>query len=145
MKKRGSLELDRFLIGIIVLSMITLGIGGFYSQLASNYDVTIEERYQSNFNKFNESFELAENIVADVKTGSVEEGSTDWDIGKTVKSALNVVKVVFIQGIPTAFSVITNLGAFLPLPGYMIAGLQAILLIAVTFALVYLYFRYKNG
>lgn len=140
-----SLQLDKFLIGIVIISMVTMGIGGFYSQLANNYEVVIEERYQSNFNKFNESFVLAEDIVEDVKTGSVEEGSTDWDIGKTVKSALNVVKVVFIQGIPTAFSVITNLGAFIPMPSYMIAGLQAILLISVTFALVYLYFRYKNG
>lgn len=139
------MELDKFLIGIIILSMVTLGIGGLYSELAGNYAVTIEEKYQSNFDKFNSTLDLSEDIVSDVKTGSVEEGTDNWDIGKTVKSALNVVKVVFIQGIPTAFSVITNIASFIPLPAYMIKGLQAILLISVTFALVYLYFRYKNG
>lgn len=139
------MELDKFLIGIIALSMIALGIGGFYSSLANNYGVTIEEKYQSNFDRFNASLDLSEEIVEDVKTGSVEEGSNDWDIGKTVRSALNVVKVVFIQGIPTAFGVITNVAGFIPLPDFMIKGLQAMLLISVTFALVYLYFRYKNG
>ena len=73
------------------------------------------------------------------------DSTNDWDIAKTIIAALNAVKVVFVQGIPTVLSTITGMASFLPLPSWITRGIQAIMLISVAFALVYLYLRYKNG
>lgn len=140
------MELDKLLISLVLISMVSVGVGLFVVDLSGRYGTQVSPQFQSTFNKFNQTYDLTEDITADVKLGGVEQDTNDnFDIGESVKAGINVVKVVFVQGLPTLFQSITDLGDFIPLPSYIIKGLQAILLISVAFALVYLYFRYKNG
>jgi hypothetical protein len=140
------MQLDKILISVVIISMITIGVGGFISDLATTYNVPTDPEFQAQFNKFNESYDLASDITEDIKGASAEEGTeSDWDIAKTIIAALSAVKVVFVQGIPTVFATITGMGYYMPLPEFIIRGLQAIAIISVAFALVYLYFRYKNN
>lgn len=142
------MELDKILIGIVLISICSIGIGSLFVDLANRYDISTTPEYMTQFNRLNETYALTQDLSNDIKGASVEAGadaSSDWDIGATVKAGLNAVKVVFVQGIPTIFATITGIGETLPLPEYIIRGIQAIMLISVTFALVYLYFRYKNG
>lgn len=139
------MKLDVLLIALVVISMITIGMGGFIADTFNRYGVDTDPQFQAQFNKFNETYDLAEDITEDIKGASAGEGTeSDWDIAKTIIAALSSVKVVFVQGIPAIFSTITGLGNFLPLPEFVIRGIMAIMLISVAFALVYLYFRYKN-
>jgi len=139
------MELDKLLIGLVLISMISIGIGSFVVDLTGRYSTEIDPEFQSTFNKFNETYELTQQITDDVKLGGVEQGANDdFDIGQSLKAGINVVKTIFVQGIPTMFSSITSLGSFIPLPEWFTRGLQAIILISVAFALVYLYFRYQN-
>lgn len=140
------MELDKMLIGIVLISIVVLSVGNLMVDLTGRYGTEVDPEFQRTFNKFNESYDLAEDITEDVKLGGVEQGTNDdFDIGESIKAGINVVKTVFVQGLPTIFSMITDLGTYIPIPEYIIRGIQAIMLIAIAFALVYLYFRYKNG
>lgn len=138
------MRIDGLLIALVVVSMITIGTGAFISDLTSTYDIDTSPQFEAQFNKFNDTYSLTEDISDNVKGASVGDGESDFDIADTLKSAISVVKVVFVQGIPAIFSSLTNLGEFLPLPEFVIRGLQAIAFISIAFALVYLYFRYQN-
>jgi len=137
------MNLERFLIAIVVMSMVAVGTGLFVVDITTRYSTVVDPDFRTTFDRFNESYALGEDISDDVKKASaVEEES--WDFGDTIKASLNAVKVVFIQGIPTAFAMVTNVGKYIPLPSWITRGIQTILIILLAFALVYLYFRYKN-
>lgn len=138
------MELDKLMIAIVVISMVSVGIGSLLVEVTGRYGVDVSPQFQTTFNKMNESMDLTEEIVTDIKGASASESTDTWDIIETVKAGLNAVKVVFVQGIPTLFQTINSLGSFIPLPGIIIKTIQAILVIGIAFALVYLYFRYKN-
>lgn len=139
------MELDKLLIGIILISMVAVGLGGFVVDITGRYGTKVSPEFQTQFNKFNESYTLTEAITEDVKLGGVEQGETDnFDLGESIKAGINVVKTVFVQGIPTLFSSVTSIASTIPVPEFVTRGLQAITLISIAFALVYLYFRYKN-
>lgn len=140
------MDLEKLLISVIIVSIASVGLGAFMIDLTGRYGTQVNPEFQSTFNKYNESFDLAESITSDIKEGGVEQtSSSDFDFGETVKAGINVVKSVFVQGIPTVFSLIMSIGDFIPVPPYVLKSLQAMALISVGFALVYLFFRYKNG
>lgn len=140
------MQLDNLLVAIVVISMITVGTGMLIADVFPRYGVATDPQFDAQFDKFNETYQLTEDITSDIKGAAAEQGTqSDWDIAKTIIAALNAVKVVFVQGIPTVFSTITNTVNYIPFPEFVTRGIQAIALILVAFALVYLYFRYKNG
>lgn len=139
------MQLDKFIIALIIISAVTITMGGFMVELSTNYNIPVNDRYSATFSKFNESSQMAEDITASFKTGSASEGSgSEADLEKVYKAALSIIKVTFFQGIPAAFSLITNMGQFIPIPAYILTSLQAILLVMFLFAGFYLYLRYKN-
>lgn len=137
------MELDKLLIGIVLISMVALGLGVFMQDMTGRYGTEVSPEFQTTFNKFNETYALSQDITDNVKLAGT--GETDDDVWESIKAGISTVKAVFVQGIPAVFSIITGLGDTIPLPEYVTRGIQAILLISVAFALVYLYFRYKNG
>lgn len=138
------MQLDKYVIGLIFISILAVTIGSFYISTLQEYGVTVEEKYQANFNKFNDTYNVVEEISEDIKGASVQEDTDNWDMGNTLKAGLNAIKVVFVQGLPIGLSMIANVAVFVPINNYVIAGLQAILIISILFALVYLYFRFQN-
>lgn len=143
MKRNAQISLEKFLIGIVVMSMVATGLGVFVSDLSGRYGTEMTPEFQNTFNRFNETYDLSEDVAEDIKSASAVE-EDDWDFGDTIKASLNAVKTVFVSGIPTAFAMVTNIGDFIPLPSWITRGIQTILIIVLAFALVYLYFRYKN-
>lgn len=138
------MQLDKFLISLIIVSVFAAFFGGIYIYMADAYSVTVEEKYSTAFSNFNETFEITEDISDNMKEASVEQDSSDWNFGKTVMAALGAVKSIFTKGIPTAISMIGNITTFLPVPTFIVSALQTIVIICVSFALIYLYFRYQN-
>lgn len=134
------------LIAIVIISLCSIALGGFLVDLSGNYGTKITPEFQSTFDNYNKTYALTEDIATSVKAGGVEQGTNDdFDVGETIKAAITTIKAVFVSGLPIMFSTITGIGNLIPLPGYIIRSLQAIILISLAFALVYLYFRYKNG
>lgn len=138
------MQLENLLIAVIVVSMVSVGMGSFYVEIAKTYGASPSENYQATFNRFNQSYLITSQITEDVKGGAVEGKEDTWDVGKTFKAGLNVVKVVFLNGIPSALGIMNNVVIFIPIPSHIIAGIQAIMICLLCFAIVYLYFRYKN-
>ena|SRR3990167_2297457 len=140
------MQLDHLMIAIVVVSMITLGYGAFATDAFTRYGIATTPQFNAQFNRLNETYALTEDIATNIKGASAEQGtSSDFDIGKTIIAALSAIKNVFVQGIPAIFSTITGLGNYIPLPEWAIRGLQTIMIIAVAFSLIYLYFRYKGN
>lgn len=138
------MQLDKYLIALIVISIFAVTFGNFYVSTTKEYGVTVDSQYQESFDKLNETYIVTEQLSQDIKGASVEEGTTDWDVGKTIKAGLNAIKLVFIQGLPAGIALIGSIPKFIPVPINIILGLQAILIIVMAFVLVYLYFRFQN-
>lgn len=140
------MDIEKFVIGLIIMSVASVGIGAFIFDVTARYGTTVDPEFQDQFDNFNQTYALAESISDEVKLGGVEQGDSDsFDIGESIKAGINVVKTVFVQGIPILFTSLTTLGTYTNIPPYIIRSIQAMFLVAISFALVYLYFRYKNG
>lgn len=137
------MKFDSLLIAIVLVSMVAAGFGLFMNNLLSTYHVPLDESMSS---RFNSTFAtgLSNQSIADLKAASTRGESNNFDIIEALKASINVVKTVFVEGVPNTLNMITGLGDYIPMPTFIIGGLQTILIIMAGFALVYLFLRYKN-
>lgn len=138
------MKLDSLLVAVVIVSMFAGGFGLLISNLATTYNVPIDESMTSKFGSLNSTYSLTNQSINDLKAASTRGESNSFDIVEALKASINVVKTVFVEGIPNVLLMVTGLGDYIPLPPFIIRGIQSIVIILIGFALVYLFLRYKN-
>jgi hypothetical protein len=138
------MKLDSLWIALILVGLVTSGFGLFMTNLSATYHVPIEDRLTSTFGSYNATYSVSNQSITALRDAAARGSSNDFDIIEQIKAALNVIKIVFIEGIPNMLLMITSVGNFLPVPEFVSRGITGILIISVAFALVYLFLRYKN-
>lgn len=138
------MQFENFMIGLIVISIFSVGFTGLYVGSTVTYGVQADSDTLQVFNRLNSTYSIADSISEDIRGASVQEDQGDLDLSKTMRSALKALKVVFMDGLPDGLGMISNIVVLIPLPSFIITGLQAILIISLMFSLIYLFLRYKN-
>ncbi len=135
------MQLDKYLVTFILFSLFV--VGGYFvlGDLADNYDIVVDEEYESVYNTMNETFAVSQDIKDDVLGGEVEGGDASWE--SLIKSSYSALRLV-----RSSFSLIGNilntLARELNIPTFIVTFALTALLITILFAIIYLIFRFKG-
>lgn len=138
------MKLDSLLIAAVLVGLVASGFGLMITGLSTTYNIPIDDRLSSTFGSYSNTYNISNQSITALRDAAAQGSANDFDIVMQTKAALNVLKIVFIEGVPNMLMMITSIGDFLPVPDFISRGLTAILIIGVCFALVYLFLRYKN-
>lgn len=138
------MKIENLLIAMVLVGMFATGFGLFLVSTATTYNVPVSEDITRTFGNYNSTNIISESAISDLKEASQSGEANQFDIVEAIKSSLNVLKTVFIEGVPNALIMVTSITDFLPMPPFISRALMTIIIISVAFALVYLFLRYKN-
>lgn len=135
------MRLDAFMVAIIIGSIFLVGGSLLFNEVASNYNVDIENtEFQQFINKTNETYKTAEQMKEKLEPGEVTVASALDIIFSGAFSAIVLIWDSF--GLAGAF--IYSFGMAIGLPGPIISLLIAILMVLILFAIIYLVVRFQN-
>lgn len=120
------------IIGVILFSMIVVGMTVPAANLASNYDVGYNSSYQDTYNQVNTISGYTNSTYKAFQESNVEE--TTFGVSK-VQAAFGAVGLIFKM--PTIiYGIMSNLAIDLQLPVWFIGGMFTIIILILTFTLV---------
>ena len=126
------MKLENYLIALIVFSMMILAASTALSGLHERYSFSIESQNVEMYSTLNDTKSLAYNIGDDIKGTQISEADS-WSV--LASGALAAVKMVLTNFVIVQ-NLITNIATTLGLPSFFIAGLIAIVLILIVFAII---------
>lgn len=119
-------------IGVILFSMIVVGMTVPAANLATNYDVGYNSSYQDTYNKVNTISGFTNSTYKAFEESKVEE--TTFGVSK-VQAAFGAVGLIFkIPGI--VYDILSNLSIDLQLPIWFVGGMFTIIILMLMFILV---------
>lgn len=129
-----------FLIGIILFSIIVVGLAIPFGDLGDNYDVTIDASFNETYNKIqivdNRTIDIGEEVRGN---GEISTFDAFFLAGKAILSSARIVFTSF--GVVT--QLIFDLGSDFGIPSVFTTALGTILLLAIVFAIISLWARFK--
>lgn len=140
------MELDKFLIGILVFTAVVIGGTLIIGDLNENYDDVMQDNIStSDFTDVYDTTDAVYNISQDMKDGilggEVDEDATEDSMFKGVYKTVRFVQSSFSLVGDIINAVATKLG----IPSIFITLALAALTISIIFGLVYLIFRVAKG
>jgi hypothetical protein len=134
------MRFDSLLIAIVVVGMVATGFGLFITEVGHNYNVPVDEQLSTVYGNQSLTNKLMNQTSEELKKATSE----DPNLLTSSIASINIVKNIFVTGIPATLGLVGAMGNVSYMPPYIINGIKAILIISMAFALVYLLLRYQN-
>jgi len=143
------LQLDKFLIGLLIIGLVIFTGVGIITDADNNYDdfnLTSDENaefagiYAEAGSLINETYNTAEGIKNETLGGNVDEDES-WD--SMIKGGYSAIRLV-TGSFGLTVSILREIQEVLGFPSYFIDVAFAIMVILVIFALIYLIFRFRG-
>lgn len=127
------MELENYIIGIIVFSMVVGVLGLAISDLNANYGTTVDDSWVGLYDKLNETRTNIESMEGQlVSNASVLETDSYIDF---FAGGFKAIMGIF-QTIPLAFNIITTITVQFGVPPIIFWSLTSILLVLIIFAII---------
>lgn len=139
------MELDKFLIGILVFTAIIVGGTLIIGDINTNYGFTGTNISTSEFSNVYDTTDDIYNLSQDMKDSvigtEVEEDATEDSMFKGVYKTLRFIQNSF----SLVGDIINAIAIEIGVPSFFITLALAALAISITFALIYIIFRIAKG
>lgn len=140
------MELDKFLIGLLVFVAIVVGGVLIISNINENYDGIMQNNISTNefgdvYNAADEIYNLSQDMSEDVLGGEVDEDDTADSMFKGGYASLKLLSGSFgiVGDIINAIALTLGIGAF------WVGLAMTALTISIIFGMIYLIFRVARG
>jgi hypothetical protein len=141
-KKGMEIKPSSFLIGLLVVPIVSLGLFFFLGDLSQTYGTPVNTSFNSTYSNVNELVSLANQTSAGVEQANNNGGVVDvfgsLSFGST--AILNTIKMVFV-GFKSIGSMFNDLGRFLGLPGWLVGLVISIIVLMIVFAVIRILLR----
>lgn len=139
------MELDKFIIGLLVFTAIVVGGSLIIGNLNDNYEFAGTNISTDDFGEVYDTTDQIYNMSGDMKGavlgGEVTEGTTEDSMFKGVYKALRFI--------PTSFALVGDIinatANKLGIPGFFVVLALAALSISIIFSIIYILFRIAKG
>lgn len=139
------MELDKFLIGLLVFTAIIVGGTLIIADLNSNYEFAgtniSTDEFSTVYDTTDEIYNLSQDMKDSVIGTEVEEDATEDSMFKGVYKTLRFVQNSF----SLVGDIINAIAETIGIPSFFITLALAALAIAIVFALIYIIFRIAKG
>lgn len=144
--KRG-LEFKKALFALIVIGMAIYGIGIWVGEWSDKYSSGINYDL-GNYNKLDTLSSYATSTQGNLSTKSSFDTTSAGDFeGTSIRGSFSIVNNIF-----TPFNVLFGSGGMISsiqdrwnLPNYIVIGIISMMILAIVFALIALFFRQPGG
>lgn len=137
------MQLDKFIIGILMFSLVIVGGFFVFEGISDSYDLDID-KYDAGYN---DTFDISEELygnVGEIKNATlyseVEGGDQNWE--SLIKASYKSITLV-PKSINLLFNMINEVAVHMGIPSWLLTFLFAIIMISVIFGIIYMIFRYK--
>jgi len=133
--KKGSLSLDKFVIGFAVFSlMIFIGVS-LISDINVNYDVDIDTgRFNKTYDVMEETYNLSQDIKSQTIDADISEEESWQSMAKGSYSSIRLVSQTF----SLVGAIVNDISFNLGIDERIVMFVMTIISIAVFFAIIYL-------
>ena len=133
-------RLSTFLIGVVMFSLFVGAFAIPYAELGKNYNVNIDDSFNETYNKI-QAIENTSNIVGgDIESENPGALDAFFLAGRTILSA---PKTVF-QSLGIVTVLLKEIQRDLGIPSIFIGAALTIITIAISFAIISLWARFKT-
>lgn len=133
-------KLSTFLISIVVFSVIVVGLSLPYGDLGTKYNTKVD----TSFNKTYEKINIISNSSIDVGEEITGKDISTYDAFFLAgKSILSAARIVF-NSFGVVISIVYNIQVDLGIPRLFAAAIESIILIAIVFAIISLWARFRT-
>ena len=105
--KKGAIQIQEFIIGILLFSLVIFGLSLFMGELSQNYNVPFDSEYNNTFNKVQSTVQFADSLEG--KVDGFNLSSSEGTTTKAFTGSLNAVKSM-TTGFTMVNDVIKDLG-----------------------------------
>lgn len=122
------------LIGIVIFAVVTSGFWFFVTDLASDYDINVDNEYMDQFNNMAELEQEISQPMRNKTAGSsgIEEGTNAVKLSSGVYAGLK-----YMYNLPSlVVGLLNNVAAVLGVPGWFVGAAFTILTIVITFLII---------
>lgn len=116
-------------IGVIIVSMLALGLGSFMADLSSTYGVPMNQTYVNTYAKLNEISNITNNINDQVISDSTSTG----DVAETLLSQGGASIKLSLSGIGLIGAMLQDASGELGLPSWFVGGILGIIIVSLAF------------
>lgn len=140
------MELDKFLMGILVFTAIIVGGVLIIGNFNENYDDVMRENISTDdftavYDSTDELYNLSQDMKDGILGGDIDADATEDSMFKGVYKTIRFIRVSFgITG-----DIISAIATKLGIPSFFVTLALTALAIGVIFGLVYLIFRVAKG
>lgn len=130
------MKAEYFLIGIVLIGLVSIGFLSFMGALTSQYGVTIDPRYNSTYAVYN-ALDNMNNVSLEMES-KINNGThisgTDA-VGSIMTSVMGTAKLLF-NSLSAFKSMLYSTIELLGLPGYYFIGIMTIIIILIIFSII---------
>jgi len=141
------MKIHEFIIGVILISAISIGIIGYVTDLSKSHGATADlSGLNATQNRINATMNLTEELKNDISELSSEDTALYEYPYHFLKVGIQSIKLTF-NSFGTLFDMVEDfnhaLTGRLTIPGWVMGVIEAVILLSLVFAVVYALLKWK--